>query len=211
MYREITLALWKAALPTNHRYAPYVEWHYSDNFYFAVPAQLRKPGSRPDRSRSSTNHRRGAPAVVWRCHIIFIIIIFPFKSTNSMHSGALRPALRSVAARSVSRRTYVNAGEGALGESFLKEREAIRKHASGSSELWRKITYYVGFPSIVLALINAYNLAQEHERHLEHIKEENGGELPERIHYDYLNIRNKPFPWGNKTLFYNPKVNLPVD
>ncbi|CAH7676468.1 cytochrome c oxidase, subunit VIa, partial [Phakopsora pachyrhizi] len=100
-------------------------------------------------------------------------------------------------------------GENALGEAFVKEREAVKQHASQSSENWRKITYYVAFPCIGLALVNAYNLAKEHEKHLEHIKEENGGELPERIHYDYLNRRVKSFPWGNHTLFYNPKVNLP--
>lgn len=126
-----------------------------------------------------------------------------------MANQLLRPALRNVLARSLKQRNYATAGGNAVGEAFVKEREAIKKHAAGSSELWRKITYYVAFPSIVLALVNAYNLAQEHEHHLEHIKEENGGELPERIHYDYLNIRNKSFPWGNYTLFYNPKTNLP--
>ncbi|KAA1115129.1 Cytochrome c oxidase subunit 6A, mitochondrial [Puccinia graminis f. sp. tritici] len=109
----------------------------------------------------------------------------------------LRPGIRSMLARSVQRKAYATAGGDALGEAFVKEREAIKSHAASSSELWRKITYYVAFPSIVLALVNAYNLAKEHEHHLEHIKEENGGELPERIHYDYLNIRNKSFPWGN--------------
>ncbi|WAR51904.1 hypothetical protein PtB15_1B341 [Puccinia triticina] len=119
------------------------------------------------------------------------------------------PGLRTLLARSAQRKTYATAGGDALGEAFVKEREAIKSHAAGSSELWRKITYYVAFPSIVLALVNAYNLAKEHEHHLEHIKEENGGELPERINYDYLNIRNKSFPWGNYTLFYNPKTNMP--
>jgi len=121
----------------------------------------------------------------------------------------LRPAIRPLLARSIQRQNYATAGGEALGEAFVKEREAIKSHAASSSELWRKITYYVAFPSIVLALVNAYNLAKEHEHHIEHIKEQNGGELPERIHYDYLNIRNKSFPWGNQTLFYNPKTNLP--
>ncbi|KAJ9096559.1 hypothetical protein QFC20_006417 [Naganishia adeliensis] len=32
----------------------------------------------------------------------------------------------------------------------------------------------------------------EHHHHLQHLKEENGGELPERPVYPYMNIRNKP-------------------
>ncbi|KAG0146923.1 hypothetical protein CROQUDRAFT_656718 [Cronartium quercuum f. sp. fusiforme G11] len=122
---------------------------------------------------------------------------------------ASRAVIRTLGTKTIGRRTYANAGDGALGEAFIKEREAVRKHAAGSSELWRKITYYVGFPSVVLALLNAQRLANEHEAHLEHIKEENGGELPERIQYDYLNRRVKSFPWGNHTLFYNPRTNLP--
>lgn len=38
-------------------------------------------------------------------------------------------------------------------------------------------------PPVIIALLNAKNLAAEHEAHIEHMKEENGGELPERIVY----------------------------
>jgi hypothetical protein len=34
-----------------------------------------------------------------------------------------------------------SAGGDALGEAFVKEREAIKSHAASSSELWRKITF----------------------------------------------------------------------
>lgn len=37
--------------------------------------------------------------------------------------------------------------------------------------------------AVIVAALNAKSLASEHEAHLEHIKEENGGELPERIVY----------------------------
>lgn len=37
--------------------------------------------------------------------------------------------------------------------------------------------------TVIVAALNAKSLASEHEAHLEHIKEENGGELPERIVY----------------------------
>lgn len=68
----------------------------------------------------------------------------------------------------------------------------------------------------------------EHIAHQHHIMEENGGKLPEPPAYEYLNRRGTylpvppcyaeltlddsvpsaggPFPWGNNTLFFNPKV-----
>lgn len=46
----------------------------------------------------------------------------------------------------------------------------------------------------------------EHGAHIEHIKEENGGELPEVPEYDYMNKRERPFPWGMNSLFFNAHV-----
>ncbi|SGY85020.1 BQ5605_C009g05734 [Microbotryum silenes-dioicae] len=60
--------------------------------------------------------------------------------------------------------------------------------------------------TVVVGFLNMMNLMAEHEAHIEHIKHENGGELPERIVYPYFNKRVKDFPWGNHTLFYNPEV-----
>ncbi|GAA5836541.1 hypothetical protein JCM9279_000419 [Rhodotorula babjevae] len=83
-----------------------------------------------------------------------------------------------------ARRAYSTAAPaGASANEFEAGRQAIADHAKHSAELWRKITYYVAFPSIIIGLLNAKALADEHEKHLEHIKEDNGGELPERIVY----------------------------
>ncbi|GAA5866577.1 hypothetical protein JCM1840_002388 [Sporobolomyces johnsonii] len=117
--------------------------------------------------------------------------------------AAFRAALRQAAPK----RAY--ATEAAAENDFIATRKAIEHHAKGSAELWRKITYYVALPAIVVGALNAKSMADEHERHLEHIKEENGGELPERIKYPYFNKREKDFPWGtDKTLFWNDKVPL---
>ncbi|GAA5891443.1 hypothetical protein JCM6882_004473 [Rhodosporidiobolus microsporus] len=112
-----------------------------------------------------------------------------------------------------ARRAYSTAAPevSGSGEAFLKQREAIAHHAAGSAELWRKITYYVAFPSILIGILNAKALADEHEHHIDHIKEENGGELPERIVYPYFNKREKDLPWGPNTPFFNPKVNIAVE
>jgi hypothetical protein len=51
-----------------------------------------------------------------------------------------------------------------------------------------------------------YNVEIEHGAHNQHLMDENGGKLPQPPRYEYLNVRRKPYPWGNNSLFYNPKV-----
>ncbi|EZA61880.1 hypothetical protein DMN91_005581 [Ooceraea biroi] len=83
---------------------------------------------------------------------------------------------------------------------------ASRGHGAqghGSSEatvlLWKRLSLFVGFPAIGLAMVNCY---LNHEAH----KHE---ERAEFIPYEHMRIRTKPFPWGdgNHTLFHNKKVN----
>ncbi|GAA5943026.1 hypothetical protein JCM3775_000238 [Rhodotorula graminis] len=123
-------------------------------------------------------------------------------------------AFRNIAARSARRAYSTAAPAGASANEFEAGRQAIADHAKHSAELWRKITYYVAFPSIIIGLLNAKALADEHEKHLEHIKEDNGGELPERIVYPcasrlFTSLRH--FPWGPNTPFFNPHVNIAVE
>lgn len=84
-------------------------------------------------------------------------------------------------------------------------------------------------PAIVAACVLwVRQVESEHFAHQHHIMEENGGKLPEPPAYEYLNRRGAcplvhsqyawltlvgsaplvggPFPWGNNTLFFNPKV-----
>ncbi|KAF8585579.1 mitochondrial cytochrome c oxidase subunit VIa, partial [Ramaria rubella] len=77
-----------------------------------------------------------------------------------------------------------------------------------TTDLWRKISLYVCAPATLVCVAWVRNVEAEHTNHLEHIKEENGGELPETPQYDYLHKRAKPFPWGMNSLFYNPHVNF---
>ncbi|KAK3371886.1 cytochrome c oxidase-like protein [Podospora didyma] len=88
--------------------------------------------------------------------------------------------------------------------AFVRERRAVKDHAAGSAELWRKISLY-GIPaSLLLAGLNAYNLWNQHWEHWSHMPP-----LEERTEYPFQNIRTRNFPWGDgdKTIFWNPMVN----
>jgi len=90
---------------------------------------------------------------------------------------------------------------------LLEADKALIHHAAQASDLWRKISFYVCIPTIAVCLAWVYNVETEHSAHVEHIKHENGGELPTPPAFEYLNRRLKPFPWGMNSLFFNPHVN----
>ncbi|KAK4495111.1 hypothetical protein PRZ48_013438 [Zasmidium cellare] len=94
--------------------------------------------------------------------------------------------------------------QGAQDNAFNRERQAVKDHAAATSDLWRKLSIYVVIPSLLIAGVNAYRLWTEHWEHKSHEPP-----LEERVEYPYMNIRTKNFPWGDgdKTLFWNPKVN----
>ncbi|KAF9452587.1 mitochondrial cytochrome c oxidase subunit VIa [Macrolepiota fuliginosa MF-IS2] len=120
---------------------------------------------------------------------------------------ALRTAIRTAPRRSRGFAQTVSESRGAPLETYLAEEKALEHHAAQTSDLWRKISFYVCVPAIAVCVAWVYNAETEHAAHVEHIKEENGGVLPETPAYDYLNRRSKPFPWGMNSLFYNPHSN----
>ncbi|KAF5019279.1 hypothetical protein F66182_8732 [Fusarium sp. NRRL 66182] len=99
---------------------------------------------------------------------------------------------------------------------FIKERQHIKEHATGTTELWKKISVYDALsqekltyrsgvlPCLVASGANAYWLWNEHWDHWNHLPP-----LEERTEYPYQNIRTKNFQWGDgdKTLFWNESVN----
>ncbi|KAL4716738.1 hypothetical protein ACJJTC_004857 [Scirpophaga incertulas] len=86
---------------------------------------------------------------------------------------------------------------------YLRNNARSASHAAtagghgGGWQLWKKLSFFVGFPAVGLGMLNAYLAHQEHH------------ERPEFVPYDYLRIRTKRFPWGDgqKSLFHNPHVN----
>ncbi|EIW86815.1 mitochondrial cytochrome c oxidase subunit VIa [Coniophora puteana RWD-64-598 SS2] len=118
-------------------------------------------------------------------------------------SSVLRTAARSA----VRTRQGVRGYSQAHGGDYFAQREAVRAHADSTTQLWRRISFYVCFPVTAVVIAWVRNAEAEHAEHLAHLKEENGGKLPEVPNYDYLNKRVKPYPWGMNSLFFNPHVN----
>ena len=57
---------------------------------------------------------------------------------------------------------------------------------------------------MIVAGVYTKRVEDAHHAHLEHEKHEHGDE-PHPV-YHYMNKRQKPFPWGMNTLFFNPEV-----
>ncbi|KAL2353816.1 putative cytochrome c oxidase subunit VIa [Cryomyces antarcticus] len=110
----------------------------------------------------------------------------------------------------VVRRPYSSHGVGETGlhgpadNAFNRERQAVKNHAAATSDTWRKLSIYVVIPLLCMASANAWTLWNEHWEHVAH-----GPPLEERPEYPYMNIRSKNYPWGDgdKTIFWNDKVN----
>lgn len=50
----------------------------------------------------------------------------------------------------------------------------------------------VAVPAVIIASVNAYTLWNEHWEHVAH-----STPMEDKPQYDYLNIRNKAYPWGD--------------
>jgi len=95
-------------------------------------------------------------------------------------------------------------------KEWVTKREAIKHHAKDTTDLWRKISFYVCIPAITACYFWVEKVEAEHTEHQEHLKAENDGHVPFPPNYEYLNMRGKPFPWGMNSLFFNPHTNKDV-
>ncbi|KAF2709813.1 COX6A-domain-containing protein, partial [Pleomassaria siparia CBS 279.74] len=96
---------------------------------------------------------------------------------------------------------------GAEDNEFNRERARMNDHAGESGEFWRKLCVFVAIPALALGAGNAYLRWNAHWEHVAHEEHENP--RAERPEYPYQNIRTKNFWWGDgdKTAFWNDKVN----
>ncbi|GFZ43243.1 hypothetical protein JCM24511_00962 [Saitozyma sp. JCM 24511] len=92
-----------------------------------------------------------------------------------------RPAL--TVARPALRRGLATAVPSGSANEFVAKRAEMRAHAVETTDLWRKISFYVCLPGIAVAAIWTYKSEMAHKEHL---------------------------AWGMQTLFFNPEVNIPA-
>ncbi|CAI5756714.1 unnamed protein product [Candida verbasci] len=97
-----------------------------------------------------------------------------------------------------------------LGKEFTKKLEEKAHHSEAVTNTWKKFTYFVALPALLLTAVPVSKVEFEHAKHREHERHLSDDEWPTQ--YDYQNIRNKPFFWGDgdKTLFWNSDVNRHV-
>ncbi|KAK0544891.1 Cytochrome c oxidase subunit 6A [Tilletia horrida] len=140
---------------------------------------------------------------------------FNLTARSAARIGAVAPASssRAVVARQspvqlLQTRSVASAPNGT---EFIHERKHIADHAAKSADLWRKISMFVCIPGAIVIGVYIYGIEAEHLHHRDHEIHENGGELPERVFYEYNNVRKRSFPWGQQSLFFNAKANYPAE
>ncbi|GAB1528389.1 Cytochrome c oxidase subunit 6A [Rhizoctonia solani] len=106
---------------------------------------------------------------------------------------------RSLAVARVARRSYSTAAEE---ETTLLRRRLSRPMLPRppSSGARSATSLYVCAPII---LVGAVYVKRAEDAHHAHLHEHGRTEVPA---YQYLNIRNRPFPWGMNSLFWNPET-----
>ncbi|KAJ1983357.1 hypothetical protein H4R33_004779 [Dimargaris cristalligena] len=113
------------------------------------------------------------------------------------------PVRQTVARRSASTATPSPlSGPIKFSPEVKAEMDAVREHGEKTAELWRRISLYGMFPILAVTSYVVYGMAMDHLHHLEE-------HPPKFKKYDYLRIRNRPFPFGDgdHSLFHNPLVN----
>ncbi|KAH8589564.1 cytochrome c oxidase subunit VIa [Bisporella sp. PMI_857] len=112
------------------------------------------------------------------------------------------PAVRQTVQRRLA--STESSFQGAADNAFNRERQAVKEHAAATSDLWRKLSFYVAIPALIISGVNAKILYDAHWVHWDHM-----APLEERPEYPYQNIRTKNYFWGDgdKTLFWNEYVN----
>ena len=90
----------------------------------------------------------------------------------------------------------LSTGKVPLRSKFALEQAEAEEHAGRAYKYWKYISLFVCAP--VLSYFIYKNVEEFIHEDLEQ---------KEFVPYSHMRIRVKPFPWGNRSLFHNPKVN----
>lgn len=98
-----------------------------------------------------------------------------------------------------------------IGKEYEKFYSEKVHHAADLTGTWKKFTYFLAFPVILLVAIPVLKIEFDHAHHRHHMREIPDEEWP--VQYDYRNLRQKKFFWGDgdKTLFWNSDVNRHIE
>lgn len=96
-------------------------------------------------------------------------------------------------------------------QTYKQTYEQKVHHSESVTNLWKKVTYFVALPVLVLTAIPVVNIELKHAKHREHLRHLSDDEWPTQ--YEYQNLRQKKFFWGDgdKTLFWNSDVNRHIE
>jgi len=78
----------------------------------------------------------------------------------------------------------------------LSTTNAVRSAEHGGADRWKKATFFIAVPAILLGMANTYATHVHIER-------------PEFVAYEHMRQRTHKFPWGdgNHSLFHNRERN----
>ncbi|KAI7803171.1 cytochrome c oxidase subunit 6A, mitochondrial [Triplophysa rosa] len=90
----------------------------------------------------------------------------------------------------------------AMSSTAMVARRALTAASQGGHEggarTWKILSFVLALPGVGVCMANAYLKMQAHSH-----------DTPEFVPYPHLQIRTKPWPWGdgNHSLFHNPHTN----
>ncbi|CAN3360638.1 cytochrome c oxidase subunit 13, mitochondrial [Diutina catenulata] len=111
----------------------------------------------------------------------------------------------------INQNAFAGKGNPTAGKKWVETIENKAHHSEGITKLWKKLTYMIAIPAILLTAVPVGKVEKEHAEHRKHMAHVPDEEWPTQ--YEYQNIRTHKFFWGDgdKTLFWNTDINRHIE